>query len=276
MSPDPFIDGPGAPPLVFRGDDGGTVSTSLFPSPTRLTFLLPHGHIDVPLGDGAAVPTAGGQVINEIARPERVPLTDYVGDELIRVDVPVMFDGWPKRSRHSGGGGRDLPHGGDFDARGDRRWEPRSVEKPLWRLAALWRGKDGQPPTPFRARGPIPYSGHRFTMEFPDWGQTIRRKRDGQIIRQELTLHLVEFVSPNAVDLHQVSTSTWVSVRNPVVTLKKPLTCIEIAGRYLGDPSRGKEVAKLNKIRDPRKKVAAGTRIKLPLAAPSVGSSQPV
>lgn len=208
--------------------------------PAHLTFTTREDEFTVPLGDGPVLPTAGGAVFEETERAERTALTDFQGNELIRLDVPVFYDGWPHES----------------------------VEARVNRLTQLWRGNDSQPPESFVARGPMPYSGLRYTMEPPEWLNIVRRRRDGEMVRVELTLHLVQWVRPDQIRVKHRKPKTR------TIVLKTAMSCIEIAAHYLHDAAAGPLVARLNKIKDPRKKLKAGTRVILPIFHADVGPAQ--
>lgn len=196
----------------------------------------------VPL-EGPAQLVSGGAVIEEDQRPEDDALTVYEGDELIRVDVPVFFNGWPQGRI----GGRSAVN----------------IYPKVEQVLNLCRGQSGSRPPDFIASGPMPYSGTRFLMDgFPEW-----REGEGRggnwLVRQKLTLHLVEWNDPNDVlRFTRGSGKPWFG---RVIILQSPMTLVEIAARFLDDPKEAKAIGKLNKIRDVRKKLPAGEAIKLPL-----------
>lgn len=205
--------------------------------PAYLHFAGSDEAFDLPLGDGPVVPTAGGALFDENPRPERTATTDFTGNELIRLDVPIIFDGWPGRS----------------------------IEDALWAFIARCRGQDGEPSPSFIVTGPMPFSGVRYVMELPEFGDAIRRPGDGALVRQRLTGKLVQFVNPDRIHPHRSTTQTLHDAPR-TVTLPRSMTYLEIAAHYLHDASRGKEVAKLNGDRDPRKRLAAGSKVKVPRA----------
>ncbi len=200
--------------------------------------------LDLPLGSAPAAPTAGAATWEEIARPGRTSLSHFLGNELVKLDVPVFFDGWPDRS----------------------------VETEVRQVLALCRsGEIGRLPPTFYATGPIPYSGTRFYMELPEWGDGLRGDRggpvEGQLVRQALTLKLVQFVDPDTVRVtrRQRASIGRAKALSRTITLQARMNLIEIAAHFLHDASRAREIAKLNHIRDTRKKLAAGTKIRLPV-----------
>jgi hypothetical protein len=194
---------------------------------------------DWPLGDGPAKLVGGGATFAETPRPERTSITDFTGNPLIRIDVPIFFDGFR---------------------------QDRSIEGHINQVLGLTRGDDdGTPPPDFTARGPIPYSGLRYVMELPDWGDGDLNRR-GEIVRQALTLHLVQWVDPasRVVDRRKRMGISQAKSLGRVITLGHAETLIQIAGRFLHDPSRAPEIGALNGIRDVRKRLPAGTKVRLP------------
>ena len=191
----------------------------------------------VPLGRGIVIPTGGGAMIEEEDRPEDTSLSVYKGNALIRLAVPVFFDGWPNRNIYP------------------------KVEQVL----NLCVGRNGNPPPNFTASGPMPFSGTRFQMDgFPEWGDGTGR-RGNWLVRQELTVKLVEFEDPDAIRFrrkkkNRIGISRGVALT--AVTVKGD-TLLKIAARFYGNPARAHDIAKLNGIRDVRKQLAPGRTLKL-------------
>lgn len=206
--------------------------------------------VSVRLGDEVAKPTGGGAEWDEVKRPEDVSLTDYTGDGLVHLDVPVLLDGWRA--------GADQ-------------------QPALNAILSLTRGgATGRAPD-FIATGPIPYSGLRCVMEAPDWGDTMRAPPpDGRLLRQELTLHLIEFVDPNAIAVtpKRPGAGGGAAVfdqRQGTVKTKANETLLQVSTRVYGTPSRAQEIGQLNGIRDVRKKLKAGLLLRLSATTPRRG-----
>lgn len=189
----------------------------------------------IPLGNGPALVTAGGARFEQTERAERKSLSDYQGDDLIEMDVPVFFDGWRGQ----------IP-----------------IEADLWWVTGLAFGHDGKPPPNFRALGPIPHTEKRWVMHPAEWGDG-ERGASGLLVRQAITLKLLEWEDPSQINLHR-SKVEQLHNKPRTVTLPRPMTCVEIAAHYLQDPHRGKEVAKLNGLHDPTKKLPKGSKVKIP------------
>lgn len=202
----------------------------------------------LPLGKGPAVVVGGGARFEEVPRPEDTSLTVYEGNDPIRLDVPVFLDGWPH-------------HG-----RGEE-----SVNPDLQRVLDICVGSNGNRPPWFRATGPIPFSGRRFVMAgLPEWGAEQRSERSHRaLVRQEITLHLLEFEDPDTIRFRRRrrrGRGNGGTSAPPSSVKAKGRTLVQIAAAYFGDPSRAKEIGKMNGIRDVRKKLPANRRIKLPVA----------
>jgi len=192
----------------------------------------------VPLGDGPVQPTQGGPVINELTRPGRPSLTQAENQQLVRLDVPAFWDGLEE--------------------------EVDDVEPDVMQVVGLALQL---PMRDFVAEGPMPFSGGRFLMDWPEWGKQWRRHK--RIIQWELTLKLVEYNSPGDLKPHHRGSGGHPGsdggVRAPaVVTLPKPMNLIEVAAIYAGDPAEAKAIGKANGIHDIKKKLPKGTKIKIP------------
>lgn len=203
--------------------------------------------VSVGLDDDVTKPSGGGAKWDEVDRPEDVALTDYTGDSLVHLDVPVLLDGYRA--------------GVDQTAL-------------LSQILTLTRGGSAGRAPDFIATGPIPYSGLRCVMEAPDWGDTMRFD-DGRLARQALTLHLIEFVDPDAIAVTAKKSDAGAAgggkSKTKGVTVKAGgETLLQVATRVYGNPSLAQEIGRMNGIRDVRKKIKAGTVLRLPFTA-SVG-----
>lgn len=219
------------------------------PNPNAIVRLTGAGFdLSLPLGEEVPKPADGGAKFDEVDRPEDVALTDYTGDSLTKIDVPVLLDGWL--------------------ANVDQR-------PTLNMILSLTRGGPAGRPPDFIASGAIPYSGLRCVMEPPDWGDTMRFT-DGRLARQELTLHLLEFVDPDVIAVVRkdgpAGGAGAKGAKKGTVTTKEGETLLQVATRVYGNPSLAKEIGQLNGIRDVRKKLKAGIVLKLPITA-SIGAA---
>lgn len=205
----------------------------------RIRLLGADFDLSYRLGGAAPSQSAGGARWNEAQRPEARGLTVYEGEELERWDVPVLLDG------HA---------------------EDRDVGPELDSIRALARGDGDEQPADFVATGPFPFSGLRCVMERPEVpAEGSIRTAAGVLTRQPLTLRLVEFNDPAALTLVRNPTATTSKKKQKrVVVAKAGDTLLKLAQRHLGSAARAKELGKLNGIRDVRKKLKAGTKIRLP------------
>jgi hypothetical protein len=219
------------------------------PIAAEIRIVTPNESFRVPLGDGTATPTDGFAGYDEVERAENVSLTEWNGTATLKMDVPVFLDGWAER---------------------------RSVEHEIARLEHLARRPDGsdQPPA-FRVYGPIPYSGRKWVMANITFGtgegEVERDERHGRRIRQVLTLNLMEHSTPDRIRFHKVHKSGAKNGQR-FYTTKKGDTLNQIAAKLYKDPdppgphtpSIAQQIGKLNKIRDPRKRLKAGIKLRLP------------
>jgi hypothetical protein len=201
----------------------------------------------VPLGSEPASLVGGSPTWEEVARPSRTALTNYTGQTLLKVDVPVLLDGWPSV--------------------GHPRF--RSVQDDVDQILRLCRSREANRPPDFTASGPIPYSGTRFVMELPDWGDGLRADEGtgirGELVRQALVLHLTQFIDPDTLRFRRKG--AYMRRKGGTITLKEGETLLEVSARIYGDTSWAKELALVNGIKDVRKKLPAGTKITLAVAA---------
>lgn len=193
-----------------------------------------------PLGNGPAIVTGGGAEYEAGRRPQADAVTLFQGNALLAVDVPVLFDGWIDK---------------------------RDVWPQVERVLALCRGVDRRPPPNFIATGPIPFSGTRFQMSMPEWGDGLRGG-GGNLIRQALVLKLVEYNDPTEIRFRAarkqgLSRNNTVVDAPPSIVLGHPMTLQEIAVEFFHNAEEADRIGRLNGINDVRKKLKAGRRIKL-------------
>ena len=187
----------------------------------------------IPLGQGAPSITGGLNGWEEVERSDGRPVTEWSGADALKVDVPVMLNGWPSDSI-------------------EREWN---------RLLKLCRRKDGEEePASFKVIGPFFFSGMRMVMAGVDQdaSQTIRNS-NGKLVRLAAVLHLMEYVKAD-----QIRIAKHKGKAKFTYTTKKGDTCRSIARDLLGEVSLAKKIAKANKIRDPRKVLKPGTVLVFP------------
>lgn len=208
----------------------------------------------VPLGEGPASIVGGGAEYEEGRRPKAAAVTLFTGNTLLRLEVPVLLDKWQTAHQH--------PES-NVDV-----WDE------VQQILNLCSGFDKADPPDFQATGPIPYSGARFVMELPEWGSGLRH-RDGRLLRQALTLRLLEFNDATTIKVRRapkgpLEKSPSVgegAAAGSATKLKSAESLLEIGARVYGDPGYAYALGRVNNIRDVRRKLPAGEIVLLPSKA---------
>lgn len=195
------------------------------------------------LGNGRPRVTGGGAEYEGQRRPSADSATIFTGNGLLTVDVPVLFDGW-------GPAGRRQDVGPRID-----------------QVTNLCFGRKRKPPPNFIATYPGPGSGTRFQMALPEELDEPKPiiGPGGTVFRQALMLKLVEFNDPTDIDF--IKRGPVASKKKEAdltsIVLKQPMSLLEVAAKYQNGPADAKALGELNDIKDLRKKLPVGTRIKL-------------
>lgn len=196
----------------------------------------------VPLGDGAITPTKGGPNIEERERPGREALTIVNGQLLKEFDVPAFWDGLAEGRRQN-------------------------IKPDVMEIVDL---ATDLPLRDFTAEGPMPYSGSRFVMGWPDWTKIVPHPSGNGFVQVELTLKLVEYNDPRAVRTHKKGHkrkggSGDGGTRAPAtIELPRPMNLVEVAAIFAGDASEAKRIGKVNGIHDIKKQLPKGRKITIP------------
>jgi hypothetical protein len=230
----------------------------------RITSADPPITLLVRLGLDRPNVTAGYGGWNEVARPRRRPLTVWQGSPGLRMDLPVLIDGWKTGA---------------------------SIERQIAQLSKLGFpvASDGSPPRiRLRARGgTVPNQSKVWVVDAISWGDALANAK-GNRVRQQATLSLLEFIADVRIDqdsaanrqkLKQSMATTKVGAAakrvlagpkrgastptQKTATFASGDTLISMAAKYLGDANRWPEIAQLNGIRDPRS-IPIGKVIRLP------------
>ncbi len=205
----------------------------------QLRIICPDPAVDitVQMGDGPATPTAGFAAWEIIERAEGKGITDRASVPPFQQDVPVFLDGYAKGN---------------------------SVQRQLDTLLEL----GGEEPAVFRAFGPIHRSGIHYVLGGePEFGEVIRDE-DGTLLRQRLTLRLMEYVRPDTLGQRlkkrrsRRGVATYTTGGSTYVT-KAGETLGEIASRLYGNWERWREIGDKNGIRDPLRKLPGRRTLKL-------------
>jgi len=195
--------------------------------------------ITVEMGDGPATLTGGLGGWKTIERVDDVAMTNWEGKEPVTQDVPVLLDGW----------GRN----------------PQSVQKDLDTILSLGLGA-----TVFKIKGPIHFEKKSWVL--PDGGidlgteDTIRLE-DGTLVRQSLTLHLMEHIRTDVIkDRGRAGKEGAIGEARPVTyTSKAGDNWMTIAAYVLGNWESWKEIAAKNpKLpKSPFDPIPGGTTVNL-------------
>lgn len=218
--------------------------------PIRFIATDPQIDIEVPVGNSGAQLVGGLGGYQEIEQQDDVSLTDWSGQEALKQDISILLDGW---------------------AKGD------SVERELNTILKLGRDPNGErvPPV-FKVFGPVYYEGKSWVL--PDGGidltggeiEPIRRSGNGDLLRQEVILHLVEFIPPEQLRLrskkkHKQRMGLGQNVAvGGTYTTKEGDTLRDIATKLYRDWKMWKAIGDKNGIADPHRKLAAGKVLRLP------------
>jgi hypothetical protein len=120
-------------------------------------------------------------------------------------------------------------------------------------------------PLTVRVVGPVPYWGVRWAIQSVDYGDYLRDTATGRRVRQDVTLHLLEYVAPD--ELAKIPRARAAPKPTRQYRIVRGDDLQKIARKTLGKATRWGEIAKLNGLRsvklDPRK-FKPGTKIKVP------------
>lgn len=197
------------------------------------------------LGNGRPRVTGGGAEYEAQRRPQSDAATIFTGNGLLTVDVPVLFDGWG-------------PPG-----------ERQDIGPRIDQVMNLCFGSGRKPPPNFIATYPGPGSGNRFQMSLPEELDEPKPivGPGGTVFRQALMLKLVEFNDPGSVEWKKKrgTPRKGVGQAEPVsIILSRPESLQQVAARVLGDAAEAPAIGQINGVKDIRKKLPAGRRLKLP------------
>lgn len=239
--------------MPFKGSGPRAVSPKSRHKPIHLVTFTPVYQqgirpVRVLLGDGAAKATADSGWA-EVSRPKQKGFTVWEGHSLYTMTIKVMFDGLAK----------DQAQDEEYNA--------------LRRIMHINVGPSKQP-SPVRIRGAVPLTNLLWVIQDlqPDESNTIRRERDGKIVRVPATVTLLEYVEADVAIAVRPSPAKAAVTRQeeagkpPVArtyTVKKGDTLSKIAASLLGSYKRYPEIATLNGIRDPNR-IFPGDVLKIP------------
>lgn len=207
---------------------------------TKVTFIHSSLYLPVKLGDGPILVTDGFGGWSEIERPQNKPITRWEGAGTLKLKIPLLFDRWKERN--------------PID------WMVRSIYD-------LGREDGGQEEPPvFRLKGHAMFLRRRWVLSETPETTNIIRNRDGALMRQEMTLSVMEYVPSDQLKFRRLPKKRVARV----LESKEGDTINKIAHRVWKKEGKkkvreyAKKMAKLNKIRDRNKVLKKGTKIKVP------------
>lgn len=224
-----------------HGGRGGSPDRGGPPQEGQIRIDAPKWTLRARLGPGFVTPAydSGWEVIS---RPDDVGLTQFGGRDPDRESVPILVDGW---------------RGGE------------SVETEIGKVESLLRRdkpKDKHPPV-FRVRGGgLRLAGQEVVLETLDMGEYLLRKDDVRI-RQHMTLGLLLYKRGDRIEIRGPHKGGG----RDTYTTKQGDTLRSIAAKVLSDNASddrvsdlANKIGDLNGIKDIRKRLDAGIKLKLP------------
>ena len=210
----------------------------------RLHIVSKEARLDftVDMGNGPATLTGGLGGWQTVSVVDDVDLTDWIGQAPLTQDIPVFLDGFPDES----------------------------VERDLKNIFKLGRNTDGRPPV-FEIDGPIHFPEAHWVL--PEGGIALDadstiRSDNGTLLRQALTLSVLEYVPPDEVGRRKKKRKKTKAgiADNRALTHTVPSggeTLARIAARELGSWEKWKLLGPKNDITDPHRVLPAGRVIRL-------------
>ncbi len=217
--------------------------------PIRIISQDPGIDISVPVGNLPATLVGGLGGWREVERQDDLSVSDWDGQELLKQDISILLDGWATNE---------------------------SVDRQLNTILKLGRDSRGEhAPAVFRVSGPVYFEGKAWVLP-PDGIdltggeiETIRRQGNGELLRQEVILHLMEYRRPDTIKVRRKGKHrdrTGVSPGRPLTyTTVKGDNLQKIAAKpgIFGDWKRWKEIGDKNGLADPHRVLPAGMELRL-------------
>jgi nucleoid-associated protein YgaU len=171
------------------------------------------------LGAAGGKLTGGFGNWQQVAIPRGDPLTQWTGRSLFTMDLDLLFDGWHKQT---------------------------TVEPAIAKLEAMARRIPASlTPPPLRLYGAVPLAARKWVISGIDYGDALRSFKTGARLRQEVTVHLIEYREETALANLPRAAATAKPPRKYKV--KKGDTLKTIATKLLGKSALWPSIAKLNK-----------------------------
>lgn len=202
--------------------------------------------ITLTIDDGEAALTQGFGGWESVARPQRIAITRFTGNEPIGQDIPVFLDGY------AGG---------------------RNIEPELQRLLRESRATNaGDPPTVWRLSGPVYYPEKQWIISGIAFGDTLRTPSpDNQtaiLTRQRATISFLEYVRPDQIRVKRVKRTYKPKGKKKRIEAKER-SIKQITAEFYGTSEIlvAKALGKAQRppVRDVKKKLKKGRKVRLPV-----------
>jgi hypothetical protein len=215
------------------------------------------------LQDHGAHPATTGVDWDVVGRPRLRGITEFKGRRNRELELRILVEGWVT----SGATVVTGQFGKQHKKPPKRPQAPKHHSGQGYFIEAALDALEEMACTPLTVRviGPVPYSGLRWGITSLDYGDNyLRDVNTGRRMRQELTVHLLEYIRPDNLEKLRGSAQPT-RVRFYLVSRGDDLQ--KIAHKTLGKASRWQEIAKLNAgmrgVKLPAR-YKIGARIKVP------------
>jgi len=202
------------------------------------------------IDDGEAVLTQGFGGWETVARPQRVAITRYTGNDPIGQSVPILLDAYARSG---------------------------NVEPRLQGLLRQSQGQSGAAPTVWKLDGPIFYPEKRWIVSGIEFGETLRVPLPFQsaagiaasaLTRQRATISFLEYVRPDQIRVRRVKRTYKPKGKKKQVEAKGQ-SIKQLTAEYYGTSeirvARALGKAQKPPIRDVKKKLGKKKKIRLPV-----------
>ena len=142
----------------------------------------------------------------------------------------------------------------------DRLHDDGNIEDEWHFLELLARPANGARPPLIRVVGPALHKDRRWFIGGIDTDEESWVRDSGRLVRVEATITLTQHVSVDVANAKSVRSG----VTKKYAVSRRGEDCYEFAKRVLGTRRKGPAVAKLNKIKNPRKTLKTGSKLRLP------------
>ena len=209
-----------------------------------VTFTAPGIGSVSAISDATTAQVSGGYGgWDVVSRPRRKGLTQWNGKDPIRMQIPVLFDGW--RGRNS----QEIP-----------------ISR-LSRMALPPEGGKGEPPVISVEGNGVPHPGpERWVIENLQWGTNalwdVDRSGSMSRMRQDCVVNLLEFVDADRIAFSGLGTQpSTPSGKMFRYTVQDGDTLNRVAVAAYGDSASWPRIAEANGLRDPAALITGETLV---------------